>query len=149
MSKVSHGWFVINITNYYSSYSKIHCFINHLICIWTFKKKLFLEIQPFNSFQQRFFKFLYGEVLLETLSSRREAWAFNELGRYHTRPSQFNWGPENGYFGKTHFRDPNINARIFWLIEKRPKKRSEVQQMPKNDQTVIPTFLTSHIRNFV
>ena len=93
MSKVSHGWFVINITNYYSSYSKIHCFINHLICIWTFKKKLFLEIQPFNSFQQRFFKFLYGEVLLETLSSRREAWAFNELGRYHTRPSQFNWGP--------------------------------------------------------
>ena len=39
--------------------------------------------------------------------------AFNELRRYYTRPSPFNWGPKNVHFGKTHFRDLNINARIF------------------------------------
>ena len=42
-----------------------------------------------------------------------EARDFYELGRYHTRPSQFNWGPENLYFGKTNFKDLNIDARIF------------------------------------
>ena len=33
-------------------------------------------------------------------------------------PIPFNWGPENVYFGKTYFRDPNINARIFQIITK-------------------------------
>ena len=41
-----------------------------------------------------------------------EARAFNELSRYHIRPSQFNRGLENVHFGKTHFRDLNIDARI-------------------------------------
>ena len=39
--------------------------------------------------------------------------AFNELRRYNTRPSRFNWGRENVHFWKTYFRDPNINASIF------------------------------------
>ena len=40
------------------------------------------------------------------------AWAFDELGRYHTRPLQLNWGPKNVYFVKTDFRDPYIDARV-------------------------------------
>ena len=36
------------------------------------------------------------------LSSPRGARAFHELRRYHTRPLQLNWGPENVNFGKTH-----------------------------------------------
>ena len=51
------------------------------------------------------------------LSSPRGAWAFDELRRYHNRPLQLNWGPENVHFGKMHFRDPNINARIFIFLE--------------------------------
>ena len=43
----------------------------------------------------------------------RRAWAFEELRRYHPRPSRFNWGPENVHFGKTHSRDLNINTRFF------------------------------------
>ena len=43
----------------------------------------------------------------------RGARAFHELRRYHTRPLRLNWGPENVHFGKMHFRDLNINARIF------------------------------------
>ena len=46
------------------------------------------------------------------LSSLREARAFNKLRRYHTRPSRFNWGPENVHFWKIHFRDLYISARI-------------------------------------
>ena len=38
-----------------------------------------------------------------------------KLRKYHARPSQFNLGLENVHFGKTHFRDPNIDARIFRL----------------------------------
>ena len=49
------------------------------------------------------------------LSSPREARAFHELRRYHTRPLRFNWGPKNVHFGKTHFRDPNINVKIFFV----------------------------------
>ena len=45
-----------------------------------------------------------------------EARAFDELRRYHTRPSQFNWGPRNVNFGKTHFKDPHNNDRILNLI---------------------------------
>ena len=44
------------------------------------------------------------------LLSPRGVWAFDELKRYHTRPS---WGPENVHFGKTMFRDLNIHARVF------------------------------------
>ena len=39
--------------------------------------------------------------------------AFHKVSRYNTRPLRLNWGPENVHFGKKHFRDPNINARIF------------------------------------
>ena len=46
------------------------------------------------------------------LSSPRGAWAFHELRRYDTRPLQLNWGPENVYFRKTRFWDPNINVMI-------------------------------------
>ena len=41
--------------------------------------------------------------------------AFNELRRYHTRPLQLDWGPENVHFRKTRFWDPNINVTI-WKI---------------------------------
>ena len=51
-------------------------------------------------------------VIENNLSSPRGAWAFDESRRYHTRPSRFNWGPENVHFGKTLFRDLNIDARI-------------------------------------
>ena len=70
--------------------------------------------------------------LNQYLSSPRGAWAFDELRRYHTRPLRLNWGRENVYFGKNHFRDPNIDARVF--------------KTPKIDQIVIPIFWTSHIR---
>ena len=58
------------------------------------------------------YKLITNDVLTN-LSSPRGAWDFNELRRYHTRPSQFNWGPENVHFGNPHFRDPNIDARVF------------------------------------
>ena len=38
--------------------------------------------------------------------------------RYHTKTSQFNCCPENVQFEKTHFRDQNIDVRIFLLITK-------------------------------
>ena len=37
--------------------------------------------------------------------------AFHELRRYHTRPLQLNWGPENVHFRKTLIWDTNINVR--------------------------------------
>ena len=91
------------------------------------------------------------------LSSRCEARAFNELRRYHTRHSWFNWGPKNVHFGKTHFKDLNIDASppgnfffntfFVWLFSyctlKYPKKRFKLQNTGKNDQIVIST---SHIR---
>ena len=40
-----------------------------------------------------------------SLSSPREARAFKELKRYHTRPNRFNGSPKKVYFGKTYFRD--------------------------------------------
>ena len=40
----------------------------------------------------------------------------DKLRRYHTRPLPFNWGPENLHLGKTHFRDPNIDARVVSLF---------------------------------
>ena len=46
------------------------------------------------------------------LSSPREARAFHELRRYHTRPLRLNWGPKNVHFRKTQLWDPNINVRI-------------------------------------
>ena len=52
------------------------------------------------------------------LSSPREARAFHELRRYHTRPLRLNWGPENVHFRKTQFWDPNINVRIFIFFGK-------------------------------
>ena len=45
------------------------------------------------------------------LSSPRVACAFDE----------FNWGPENVDFGKTLFRDLNINARVFIFFFKLKK----------------------------
>ena len=56
--------------------------------------------------------------MTKTLSSPREARACHELRRYHTRPLRLNWGPENVHIGKTQFRDPNINARIFIFFGK-------------------------------
>ena len=41
---------------------------------------------------------------------------FDELRRYHTKPSRFNWGPQNVHFGKTHLRDLNIDARLFTFL---------------------------------
>ena len=62
----------------------------------------------------------YGDIMIENnillflnLSNPHGAWAFDEIRRYHTRPLQFNWCPENVQFGKMHFRDPNIDARVF------------------------------------
>ena len=46
--------------------------------------------------------------------ARAEHVFFDELRIYHTGPNRFNWGPKIVHFGKTHFRDPNINARIFF-----------------------------------
>ena len=57
---------------------------------------------------------VFFSLLEHILSSPREA--FSELRRYHTRPLRLNSGPKNVYFGKTHFRDPNINVRIFILF---------------------------------
>ena len=45
---------------------------------------------------------------------------FIKLRRYHTRPLRLSWGLKNVHFGKTHFRDPNINVRIFFLIKEIP-----------------------------
>ena len=59
------------------------------------------------------------EILVKNiLSSPRGPWAFDELRRYHTRPLRLNWGPKNVHFGKTHFRDPDIDARVFIFIWK-------------------------------
>ena len=56
------------------------------------------------------------------LSSPRGARAFHVLRRYHNRPLQLNWGPENVHFGKTHFWDPNINVKFFffWKLKELP-----------------------------
>ena len=53
-----------------------------------------------------YFKVLFGPlwrvmVFFGILSSPREARAFHELRRYHTRPLQLNWGPEKVHFRKT------------------------------------------------
>ena len=45
-----------------------------------------------------------------------EARTFNELRRYHTRPSQLNWGPKNVQKRILGFQI--INARIVQLITK-------------------------------
>ena len=81
--------------------------------------------------------------------------AFHELRRYLTRPLRLNLGPKNVHFGKTHFWDPTINARVFIQIKKitrrnyfmfcifhygtkkTTKKRYEVQKTLKNDKIVI------------
>ena len=47
------------------------------------------------------------------IQARAKRGLLTELRKYHTMTPRFNWGPKNVYFGKTHFRDPNINARIF------------------------------------
>ena len=50
------------------------------------------------------FKFVLGGRIKELeLSSPREARAFHELRRYHTRPLQLNWGPENVHLEKRDF----------------------------------------------
>ena len=45
------------------------------------------------------------------LSSPREAWAFYELKRYHTRPLRLNWGPEN-----VHFKGPKYQCYNFYFF---------------------------------
>ena len=56
---------------------------------------------------------LKAESNIEEYYEAREAWAFNELRRYHTIQAQsIQLGLENVHFGKTHFRDLNIDARI-------------------------------------
>ena len=55
--------------------------------------------------------------MIALLSSPRGAWAFDELRRYHTRPLRLNWGPENVHFGKTLFRDLNIDARGVFFVK--------------------------------
>ena len=83
--------------------------------------------------------------------------AFDELRRYHTRPLQFNWGPKNVHFRKIHFRDANIDAKVFiffWKFKELPgatflclafftavsnngqKKRSKVQKRRKMTKTI-------------
>ena len=64
---------------------------------------------------------VHNILVYNILSSPRGAWAFDELRGYHTRPLQLDWGPENVHFGKTHFRDPNIDARSSKNAEKEPK----------------------------
>ena len=77
-----------------------------------------LSVSFSNFQQQKITKRLYYFLLLY-LSSLREALAraFHELERYHTRPFRLNWGPENVHFGKTHFWNPNINVRIFIILQ--------------------------------
>ena len=65
------------------------------------------------------------------------------------------------YFGQKHFRDLNIDARFFFVKFKKlpgatflcvafftavPKYGPKFKKTRKNDQIVIPTFCTSHIR---
>ena len=64
-------------------------------------------IKNSSGFLNRFFF-----VFTKTNFVIKPALDFDELRRYHTRPLQLNWGPENVHFGKTHFRDPNIDAKI-------------------------------------
>ena len=52
------------------------------------------------------------ETVIKPAKSAGARRAFDELRKYHTRPLRLNWGPENVHFGKTHFTDPEINARI-------------------------------------
>ena len=75
------------------------------------------------------------------ISSPREAWAFHELRRYHTRPLRLNWGPKNVHFGKMHFRDLNINVKIF-TVPKNSPKTVQSSKTPKNDQNHFPTSRT-------
>ena len=56
----------------------------------------FLIATPFRSKHQRSTSLFTHNFL----SSPRGAWAFDELRRYHSRPSQFNWGPKMYILGK-------------------------------------------------
>ena len=69
------------------------------------------NLQAIIKVQQRqiFFLFL-TQIYVWSLSSPHEARA-PKLRRYHTRPLRFSWDPENVHFGKTHLRDPNMDAR--------------------------------------
>ena len=59
-----------------------------------------------------------AHILLHSPYQARKA--FDELRRYHTRPIRLNWAPENVHFGKTYFKDPNIDAWIFGKIKELP-----------------------------
>ena len=69
--------------------------------------------------------------------------ALNKLGRYHTRPSQFNWGPENLHFGKTHFKD---QAQLFYVLNfslqylKTAQKLSKFEKRRKITKIISPIF---------
>ena len=101
-----------------------------------------------------------------TLSSPRGAWAFDELRTFHTRPSQFNWGPKNLHFGRRHFMDlystaqfkkkenlKNYQAQPLYVLafftavpKNSPKNgQNKVKKVPKNDQIVSPTWRRSFI----
>ena len=82
--------------------------------------------------------------LVQKSSSPHEARAFKELRRYHTRPSQFNWGPKNVDFGETPFSDLNIDAKIFfWLFTKFYRDQGQNQ---KYDGTGTGTKTGTRIR---
>ena len=58
--------------------------------------------------------FLEAYIIYQARAKRGRPQAFHELRRYHTRPIRLNWGPKNVHFGKTQFRDPNINVKILF-----------------------------------
>merc|ERR1712127_1057863 len=99
------------------------------------------------------------------LLSPREARAFHELRRYHTRSLRLNWGPENVHFRKTQFWDPNINVKIFIFFGKfkelpgatflcfelstrvpqnGPKNGQKLKKRRKMTKTIFTTFRRSY-----
>ena len=83
-----------SIQHLWPSLMKVHCFIQH----W-----------PNTNYSLKKF-WLYQAC------AKFGAWAFDKIRKYQHRISQLNWGPKIVHFGKTHFKEPNINAQIVWPI---------------------------------
>ena len=68
-----------------------------------------------------------------------QARTFDKLRRYLHLTSRFNFGPKDVHFGKTHFRDLRIDARIFWTnykyLSKLACKQAYGRHMLQSPQT--------------
>ena len=99
-----------------------HYFSHGFLKDFAFFVQLFEKLQNFERFLQTFsLLFFHAQSCASTIlkdfsisaaGHPSEARAFDKLRRYHTRTLRFIRGPKNIHFGKTHFRDPNIDARI-------------------------------------